>query len=131
MTGLERRSIHLDGHAHGALPIPAASSVGNIIATGGVRGVDRATGVMPEDAAEQVSNMFVNLIALIEAGGGNAETIVKVTVYIKGPECRSALNGPWTKCFPDPERRPARHVQEVPALGGGMLVQCDALAVAL
>lgn len=33
MTHPERRSITLDGHAHGSLPIPAASRVGNMIAT--------------------------------------------------------------------------------------------------
>lgn len=126
----KRQSIELAGHAHGALPIPAASRIGNMIATGGVRGIDRATGQMPAAAEVQVANMFDNLVALIEAGGGSAETILKVTIFIKSGDVRAALNAAWIRHFPDPDSRPARHVQEQPTLGGTMLVQCEALALA-
>ena len=40
----KRRSIVIEGFAHGAQPIPAASRVGNIVMTGGVHGIDPATG---------------------------------------------------------------------------------------
>lgn len=131
MTRPERRSIEVSGHAHGSLPIPAASRVGPFIATGGVRGVDRATGEMPDDGASQIANMFANLAAIISAGGGSEETILKITIFVKTPEMRRLINPAWIDHYPDPARRPARHVVDNPALGGGMLVQCEALAVAL
>jgi 2-iminobutanoate/2-iminopropanoate deaminase len=125
----QRRSIELTGHAHGALPIPAACRVGDLIATGGVRGIDRASGVLPSNLGTQIDNMFDNLVAIVVKSGGSADTILKVTIFVKSAELRAAINPAWLRHFPDPESRPARHVQEVPHLGGGMLVQCEALAV--
>lgn len=126
---IERRSIEVEGLAHPGLPIPAASRVGPIIATGGIRGVDRVTGVMPYDLAEQARLMFDNLCAIIEAGGGSCATIIKMTVWIATPEARAAVNLEWVKMFPDAASRPARHMLSYD-LPGGMFVQCDALAIA-
>jgi 2-iminobutanoate/2-iminopropanoate deaminase len=122
-----RRSIHVAGLDHGALPIPAASRIGPLIATGGVRGVDRKTGTIPSDVGAQARLMFENLVAIIEAAGGTPQDIVKVTVYVDVPEARAAVNTEWLKWFPDAGSRPARHTLNY-ELGGGMLVQCDALA---
>ena len=105
-----RRSIEVEGLAHGLLPIPAASRVGRILATGGVRGVDPATGVMPSSVEEQAINMFANLKRIVEAGGGRATDILKVTIWISSPEGRAAVSGPWLQMFPDPGARPARHI---------------------
>lgn len=122
-----RSSIEVDGLSHHGLPIPAGSRVGPLIATGGLRGVDRVTGEMPDDLAEQVRLMFDNVRAVIEAGGGGCDAIVKMTMWIAVPEARAAINVEWVKMFPDPAARPARHTLNY-ALPGGMLVQCDALA---
>lgn len=123
----QRRSIEVAGLEHPGLPIPAASRVGPLLATGGIRGVDRETGTMPADMAGQTELMFANLRAIVEAGGGSIDRIVKVTVWIAVPEARAAVNDVWVKLFPDPAARPARHTLTYD-LPGGMLVQCDALA---
>lgn len=123
-----RRSIHVDGLAHGALPIPTASRVGGVVATGGVRGVDRATGRTPDTVEAQADQMFDNLRETVQAAGGRVEDIVKVTVWLTDPAARSAVNAPWERLFPDPDARPARHILIHP-LPGAMLVQCEALAV--
>jgi 2-iminobutanoate/2-iminopropanoate deaminase len=122
-----RLSIEPEGLAHAGLPIPAASRIGPLLATGGVRGVDRSTGQMPAGIDAQVRLMFDNLKAILEAGGGDLSSVVKVTVWVAAPEHRAALNPAWVECFPDPASRPARHTL-VYDLPGGMLVQCDALA---
>ena len=124
----DRRSIVVDGLDHGTNPIPAASRIGPFIATGGVRGVDPATGEMPADAAAQVSLMFANLEAILRASGAGFEDVLKVTVWLATPDARPAINEAWVRAFPDPASRPARHILNY-ALGHGMLVQCDALAV--
>lgn len=122
-----RRSIHVAGLSHGALPIPAASRIGGLLATGGVRGVD-AAGKLPADVQAQADLMFDNLRTIVEAAGLTCGDIVKLTIWIASPEGRAAVNGPWVRMFPDSDSRPARHIL-AHDLPGGMLVQCEALAV--
>lgn len=124
-----RHSIHVAGLEHGKLPIPNASRIGPFIATGGIRGVDPKTRVMPDDVAGQTALMFANLRAIIEAAGASCDDILKLTIWIADPAAREAINVEWLKVFPDEHSRPARHIlsYELPA---GMLVQCEALAVA-
>jgi 2-iminobutanoate/2-iminopropanoate deaminase len=124
----DRRSIVVDGLGHGANPIPAASRIGPFVATGGIRGVDPVTGQMPADIETQVSLMFANLQAILSAGGADLGDVLKMTFWLATPDARAPINAEWVRAFPDPDRRPARHVLNY-ALGHGMLVQCDALAV--
>jgi len=124
-----RRSIEVPGFSHGGQPIPAASRVGNIIMTGGVYGLDPETGKIPDDVGRQTELMFVNLRRIMEAGGAGLDQIVKMTVYVKVPEARGAVNTQWLATFPDPASRPARHTFQNDHLPANMLVQCDATAV--
>jgi enamine deaminase RidA (YjgF/YER057c/UK114 family) len=109
--------------------VPAAARIGPFVATSGIRGVDCATGQLPDDLIEQIRHMFLNLRTVIEKAGGGVEDILKVTIWIATPAARVALNAPWCELFPDPASRPARHILSYD-LPGGMLVQCDALAIA-
>ncbi len=131
MPDLTRRSFGVPGLGHGDNPVPVAARVGGLIATGGIRGVNRETGQMPEDVAGQARLMVANLIAAVEAAGGSADTILKVTIHLKSAETRSEINPAWVECFPDPDRRPSRQVLIYADLAGKVRVQCDALAVAL
>lgn len=124
-----RRSIEVEGFSHGGQPIPAASRVGNIIMTGGVYGLDPATGKIPDDVGRQAELMFANLKRIMEAGGASLDQIVKMTVYVTVPEARAAVNAEWLVAFPDPASRPARHTFQNDHLPANMLVQCDATAV--
>lgn len=124
-----RQSIEVPGFSHGAQPIPAASKVGNIIMTGGVYGLDPETGKIPDDVGRQTELMFMNLKRIMEAGGAGLDRIVKMTVYVKVPEARGAVNAQWLIAFPDPTSRPARHTFQNDHLPANMLVQCDATAV--
>lgn len=124
-----RRSIEVQGLGHGALPIPAASRIGPFIATGGIRGVDPATGEIPTGLADQVIHMFDNLRRIVEAAGVGCDRILKLTVWVKTDDARPLIDAAWVAMFPDPHARPARHTLNYD-LRGGMLVQCDALAVA-
>ena len=66
----KRRSIEVEGFGHGATPIPAASRIGNMIASGGIAGLDTATGKIAGDLEAQVIAMFANVRKIVEAGGG-------------------------------------------------------------
>jgi 2-iminobutanoate/2-iminopropanoate deaminase len=129
MTNHLRRSIEVTGLGHGGLPIPAAARIGPFVATGAVRGVDPATGELSKDISEQVRRMFQNLEAIVQAAGAAADDILKLTIWICDDTARPAINDEWVRLFPDPHSRPARHILRY-QLGGGMLIQCEALAVA-
>lgn len=124
-----RVSIEVPGFNHGSQPIPAASKVGNIIMTGGVYGLDPSLGKIPDDVELQAELMFVSLKRIMEAGGAGLDRIIKMTVYVKVPEARAAVNAQWLLAFPDPASRPARHTFQNDHLPANMLVQCDATAV--
>ena len=124
-----RRSIHVEGFSHGNLPIPAASRVGNIIATGGIPGISLSSGTFPPDAATQTANAFALLTKILIAAGATPAEVVKVTVFVKDPVVREHVNREWLAMFPDPQSRPARHTLQHD-LAVPMLVQLEALAVA-
>jgi enamine deaminase RidA (YjgF/YER057c/UK114 family) len=127
---MSRRSIEVEGYSHGNLPIPAASRVGPLVMTGGIHGLDPATGKLPDDLAEQARLMFWNLERIMQAAGAGLDRIVRMTVYVKVPEARAAVNEHWVVAFPDPASRPARHTLVNENLPSNMLVQCDATAFA-
>jgi 2-iminobutanoate/2-iminopropanoate deaminase len=121
-----RTAIHVEGFGH-RNPIPAACRVGNIIESGGIRGVD-AEGHVPPGLEDQCRLMFANVRRIVEAGGGSMDDIVKLTVWLQDADDRSALNKVWLDYFPDPASRPARHTmqQDMPA---PKLVDCVFTAV--
>jgi enamine deaminase RidA (YjgF/YER057c/UK114 family) len=124
-----RRSIEVPGFSHGANPIPAASRVDDIVMTGGVSGLDPATGKIPDDPAAQCRLMFANLARILAAAGGSMDDVVKVTVWLKNASVREVVNPVWLEHFPDASSRPARHTMMNEHLAANMLIQCDAFAI--
>ncbi len=124
-----RESFDVDGFSHGGNPIPAASRIDNIVMTGGIHGMERTTGKIPEALDAQVANMFANLEAVLAAAGASLNDVLKMTFWTKTPDARELINRHWLLAFPDPAERPSRHTMQGANLSGVMLVQCDALAV--
>lgn len=124
----KRTSISVPGFGHGQQPIPAASRVGPLVTTGGVHGVDPATGALPAALDDEVRAMFANLARIMAAAGGSLDDVARITVFIRSVEHRGAVNAEWITLFPDPQSRPARHTLVNEHLAGNMRVQCDALA---
>ena len=127
MTAARRRSINVESFGH-VNPIPAACWVGGLLMSSVISGRDRASGSMPAAIEEQCAQMFRVVREIVEAAGGTPADIVKMTVWLRDPGNRDALNAEWVRLFPDPGSRPARHT--LPLAGGGdSLVQCDITAV--
>ena len=122
-----RVSIHIPGFRH-ANPIPAASRIGNFLVSGGIHGMDPATGKTAESLEDQLRFMFQHVRAVMDAAGGSPDDIIKFAVTMTDRAQRPALNVEWLKMFPDEHSRPARHTSEG-NLSPGMLVQCDIMAV--
>jgi 2-iminobutanoate/2-iminopropanoate deaminase len=128
-NGMKRVSYEVDGYSHGNNPIPAVARIGNIVVTGGISGIDLASGTMPETVEQQSANMFEVAERVLEQAGAGLNDVIKVTVFLKPELNRAALNTAWLKHFPDEHSRPVRHVVVNPYLGGGMLIQCEMMAV--
>lgn len=124
----KRQSFEVEGLGH-ANPIPAVSRIGNIVATGGISGMDAKSGKMPHVVAAQCANMFTNLRTILGAAGATPEDVIRVTVWIKRPEIRAEVNKHWVEMFPDPHSRPARHTMFYDQFLGDAVVQCEAWAV--
>ena len=124
----KRRSIHVDGVAHGN-PIPMGSLVGNLLFSSGIAGTDPATGTIPDDIDRQCELAFANMKTLVENAGGTVDDVGAVKIYMKDRGQRETMNKSWVKSFPDAESRPARHVVENPELAGGMQIQLEITAV--
>jgi enamine deaminase RidA (YjgF/YER057c/UK114 family) len=122
-----RLSIEIPGFKH-ANPIPAASRIGNIVMSGVITGKDARTGKLPDTLEGQCTAMFAHVRAVVEAAGGMPDNILKMTVWLRDPSNRKVLNEEWTKMFPDPARRPARHTLPHPG-GVDALILCDFTAV--
>jgi 2-iminobutanoate/2-iminopropanoate deaminase len=126
---MRRQSFEIEGYKHGGNPIPAVTRIGNLVLTGGVSGIDTGSGVMPATLDEQCANMFVLAARVLKAADANLEDVIKVTVFMRAGSNREALNREWLKCFPDPHSRPVRHTLVNEHLAGGMLIQCELMAV--
>ncbi len=124
-----RRSIDVAGTGHGAVPIPAASRIGNIVITGAIYGRDPQTDEIPEGDALQVELMFRNLRALLEAAGAKPEHVIKLAVSAKSLAIREAINVEWLKMFPDAHSRPARHLSQYDHFPGTAVINCEAYIV--
>lgn len=129
MRGSRRQAIYVEGLAHGANPIPAASRIGNTVYSGGISGLDRATQAMPERLEDEVSTMFANMQATVEAAGGSIADIIRVSVFARDRGAvGSALNAAWLEMFPNQDDRPARHLN-VTEIHAAMRIQCEFVAI--
>ena len=124
---VERQSVNFSGFSH-QNPIPNASRVGNIVMSSVIGGAI-GTRELPPTLEAQVANLFGYIRSAVEAAGGRTEHIVKINFFVKDPTSqRETLNAEWVKMFPDPNSRPARHTQALPA-DSRALVQADFVAV--
>jgi len=112
---------------HGA-PIPQASVVGNLLASGGISPIDPETGAVPEGTDEQVAVAFANVRRVLAAAGGTVGDIVKCTVFVQDKAIRPVVNKYWVEMFPDEASRPARHTL-LADLQAGTQLQLEILAV--
>ena len=126
---MRRASFEIEGYTHGNNPIPAVSRIGNLVLTGGISGIDLATGVMPPALEDQCVNMFALARKVLQAADATMADVIKVAVLMKASLSRDALNREWLKYFPDPHSRPVRHTLINEHLAGGMLIQCELIAV--
>lgn len=127
MTDDQRTSVYAAGFAH-ANPVPAACRKGPFLFSGVITGRDQRDRSLPATVEEQTTLLFEAVRAVVQAGGGTTDDIVKMTFWLADLGDRAALNREWEALFPDPASRPTRHAIQG-ALEAGKLIECDFVAV--
>jgi 2-iminobutanoate/2-iminopropanoate deaminase len=85
------------------------------------------TGIMREDFETQAEQAIANMIAILEAAGGDTAHLARVTAYIVGAENWGLFNEIYGRMLP--HARPARTIVPVKELHYGYLVEIDAIGV--
>jgi 2-iminobutanoate/2-iminopropanoate deaminase len=124
-----RRCFNLAGLSPNGAVAPDLVQVGNLFFTSGIRGVNRQTGELPSDPAEQFRNAWRNLGDLVEGAGLATDNIGLVTNFLDSQDYRAHINPGWLELFPEKTNRPARKTTAFP-LADGVGVELQAFGVA-
>ncbi len=114
-----------------AAPIGAYSqgtASNSLIFTSGQLPVDVKSGELVRgDIVRATRLVLENIIAVVEAGGGNKDSILKTTVFLKDLGCFAQVNSVFEEVFP--ENPPARSAVQVAALPKDVDIEIEAIAV--
>ncbi|MBU0691570.1 RidA family protein [bacterium] len=101
---------------------------GTMLYTAGQIPLHPETGeIVGNTAAAQAEQVLKNLKAVVEAGGGKLENVIKVTVFMKDMNDFASINEVYAKYFT--QSYPARSAVEVARLPKDVLVEIECLAL--
>ncbi len=80
--------------------------------------------------AAQTEQVIANLEAILKAAGSGLDKVVRTSVYLKNMNDFAAMNEVYARFFPPP-RCPARSTIEAARLPKDVLIEIDAIAMAL
>ncbi len=123
-----KTNIETDKACKPKSPIAQGTKANSFIFTTGQLGRDPKTGELAPNIEGQVERALENLKAVVEAGGGDLSTIVKINAYVKDLNFVPIFNEAFKRYFP--HEPPSRCCVEVSALSQGALIVMDAIAVA-
>ncbi len=109
-------------------PYSQAVVVGDMIYTSGMIPIIPETGELETgDIKAQAKQAFKNLVALLEASGSDAGSVVKTTVFIKDMNDFAKVNEVYAEFFTNDY--PARSCVEVARLPKDVLIEIEAVAI--
>lgn len=85
-----------------------------------------ADGQLQTSIEEATLASLNNVLAIVEAGGGKVENIVKVNVYVKNMDDFDQINAVYSNFFGD--HKPARALVEIARLPKDALIEIEAIA---
>lgn len=123
------REIVSTEKAPGAIgPYSQAVKSGGMLFCSGQIPIDPATGEFVEGGvAEQTEQVFKNLIAVLEAGGANLESVVKTTVFLADMNEFAAMNEVYGRYFDS--NKPARATVQAARLPRDARVEIECIAI--
>lgn len=104
-----RKVLTIPGRKRGNADLNDGVTIGNLVFSSVLTGVDMETQKIPTDPVRQAELLFQNIRAFMEAAGGSVDDIAHVTLYLREGESRKPFDDEWNKMFPDVDDRPARH----------------------
>ncbi|WP_318405978.1 Rid family detoxifying hydrolase [Photobacterium leiognathi] len=108
-------------------PYSHGNAFGDLIFTSGQLPVCKEKGgIVDGGIAEQSRQSLVNLCSVLEAGGGDMDTVLKTTCYLANIEDFAAFNAVYADFFKT--ECPARSCFAVKDLPMGALVEIEAIA---
>ena len=108
-------------------PYSQAIKAGDFLFIAGQIPLDPETGTLVEGSfQDKVRRVLENIKAIVEAGGGSLNDIVKVTVYLKDIDKYSEFNEVYSEYFKD--SKPSRVVVGVSNLPKGVDLEVEAIA---
>lgn len=109
-------------------PYSQANQFGELVFTSGqIPLVPSTMEIIEGGISEQTEQVMINLIAVLEAAGASASSVIKTTCFIKNMNDFVAFNEVYAKYFP--ENAPARSCVEVARLPKDVLVEVEAIAI--
>lgn len=109
-------------------PYSQAKRFGNLIFTAGQIGLD-PEGNLSETVVDQTRRALQNLSAVLAAGGGAFESVIKTTIFLADMNDFAQVNEVYAEYFGD--SRPARSTVEAAGLPKGALVEIEAIAAVI
>lgn len=99
---------------------------GNLVFTSGQIPLNPANGeIVGGDVTAQTERVMQNLVAVLEAAGASAETVVKTTCFLADMADFAAFNAVYEKYM---VQKPARSCVAVKTLPKNVLVEVEAIA---
>ena len=109
-------------------PYSQAIKNGSMIFCSGQIALDPKTmSITGANAAEQTTQIFKNIAAVLDASGARLDQVVKTTVFLKNMGDFAAMNEVYAKSFGS--HKPARATVEVARLPKDALVEIECIAV--
>jgi 2-iminobutanoate/2-iminopropanoate deaminase len=121
-----KKAISTDKAPAAIGPYSQAIEVNGMVYTSGVIPAVPATGEIPEGVEAQATQVFVNMVNLLQESGTCIENVVKTTVFIKDMNDFGKINEIYAKYFTG--IFPARSCVEVARLPKDVLLEVEAIA---
>jgi 2-iminobutanoate/2-iminopropanoate deaminase len=106
VRGGKRKNYEIPGVGHDD-PIPMASSIGPLLQSSGMFGIDPATGKRVEGLTQQLDKALRNIRALLDEANAATENIAHLTVMLQDYADAPQITASLRDLFPDDERAPA------------------------
>ncbi len=126
IAGARREQIEIPGIAHRD-PLPVGVRIGRWLFSSVLGGDVPGSDERPQGRA-QIEQLFRNMEALVERGGGSTSDIALVWIYQGDPGSKNVVEERWLATFPRDGDRPARKTFPY-QLGGQTLIQAQLIAV--
>jgi len=127
MTSHMTKTIKTDGAPVAAGHYSQGTIAGGLIFTATTLPIDPVHPDKPAGSIEeQTRQVLNNIFAIIRAGGGDIDTIARMTIYLSDINDWAAINAIYVEKFGD--HKPARGVLEIKNIRKGYNIAIDAVA---